>query len=83
MKHCLLVPFDDESFSFTNGFECGQIWQELQNGNDIKKRLSHTCNRNQIRLICEFFNCSFSFEAISEEWDYLTTELNILNKLKK
>lgn len=78
----LLVPFDDESQSFTNGFECGQIWQDLENGKNINQRMTHTINRNQLRLICEFFQYEFSFEAVNEDWDYFTAELNILDKLK-
>lgn len=30
-----LVPFDDESASFVNGFEAGIIWSEMQRGDAI------------------------------------------------
>lgn len=79
----LLVPFDDESHSFTNGFECGQIWQQLETGNDVIKHVTHTINRNQLRKICEFFEYDFSFEFINEDWDYFTAKMNIMDKLTK
>jgi hypothetical protein len=76
-----LMPFDDESESFTNGFECGQMFNTLESGKDIDKKITHTVNRNQLRKMCELFNYEFSFEALNEEWDYFTAKLNILDKI--
>jgi hypothetical protein len=76
----LLMPFIDESESFTNGFECGQIWEKLQfikelnmHGSRIKDYLIHLENSAQIQAICDHFEVKCFITALNEEWANLTT----------
>ena len=71
----LLMPFFDSSESFTNGFECGQIWEKLQNGEKLDKYLVHRCNIEQIKKIAEIFMTKISVRKTSEdEWCTITTK---------
>lgn len=74
MSNTLLMPFIDESESFTNGFECGQIWQRVSEGETFEKQLIHTENRRQIEMICELFGVDYSIKEAEHlpEWSYLT-----------
>jgi hypothetical protein len=68
----LLMPFIDESESFTNGFECGQIWQRISEGETIANQLIHWENAEQIKRICETFGLSCEITQWNETWAYLT-----------
>lgn len=58
-QNTLLMPFLDESESFTNGFECGQIWQRISEGETFEKQLIHTENKEQVEMICRSFGVDF------------------------
>jgi hypothetical protein len=80
MENKLLMPFIDESESFTNGFECGQIWEKLQfikeldmPGSRIKDYLIHLENSAQIQAICDHFEVRCFIAQVSDEWATLTT----------
>lgn len=70
----LLMPFIDESESFTKGFECGQIWELLEAGEMIDNRPCHEENKEQIKMICELFNCNYTLEEAGYGWIYLTVK---------
>lgn len=81
MNNTLLMPFIDESESFTNGFECGQIWEKISQGERLEKYLCHNENEEQIKMICEGFGVEYYFEEAKERgkssiyssgWMYLT-----------
>lgn len=72
MNNTLLMPFIDSSESFTNGFECGQIWQRISEGESFDRQLVHLDNQKQIEMICESFGVGFTIESANEEWAYLT-----------
>ncbi len=73
----IVMPFLDQSNSFTHGFECGQIWQLLGTGKPIVRRLCHTKNQEQIRLMCKRFHYNFLMEKYDHDWSYLTAELDL------
>jgi hypothetical protein len=73
-KNTLLMPFLDESESFTNGFECGQIWQRVSEGETFDKQLIHTENKEQIEMICRSFGVDFGIIEYNETWAYLTVK---------
>lgn len=78
MKPVLLMPFLDESESFTNGFECGRIWQEVNAGETFASYLAHKCNQKQIEMIFEHFGYEYLIVDAGEGWIYLTaTPINI------
>ena len=83
MNNTLLMPFIDESESFTNGFECGQIWEKISQGETLEKYLCHSENEEQIKMICESFGVEYHFEEAREKgkssiystgWLYLTVK---------
>lgn len=71
-KNVLLMPFFDESESFVHGFECGKIWQLIEDGESVEKYLIHTENKKQIELICSTFGLISNIEEYDETWSYLT-----------
>lgn len=73
----LLMPFTDGSEAFTNGFECGQIWEMLKNGESITDRYVHVENRKQIEMICEFYKADYLIMdcPLTEYW----VVLNVLS----
>lgn len=71
-KDILLMPFVDESSSFTNGFECGQIWEEMTQGKEFSKRLVHTENIEQINLMADHFGYVIEVETNCDCWSYIT-----------
>lgn len=73
MSNVLLMSFDDESENFTNGFECGQIWEKLQSAENLDRYLVHTCNIPQIQKIAQVFLTELEIEE-NEEWSYITTK---------
>ena len=80
MENTLLMPFLDESESFTNGFECGQIWQRVSDGESFERCLIHTCNIEQIKLICESFGVLYKIDNSSDsEWSLLSVSSAITN----
>lgn len=75
MSNTLLMPFIDESQSFTHGFECGQIWQRVSDGESFERCLIHSCNTEQIKMICESFGVQFNIQKSSDpEWALLTVK---------
>lgn len=78
MANTLLMPFIDETPSFTNGFECGQVWQRISEGDTIEKQLIHCENIEQIRLICRSFGVECGIDIADDTWAYLTVK-SILN----
>jgi hypothetical protein len=73
MSNTLLMPFIDASESITNGFECGQIWQKISEGESFEKHLIHSENIGQIVKICETFGVSYKLHYSDvEEWSNLT-----------
>ncbi len=74
-KNMLLMPFEDSSESFTNGFECGQIWEKLQSNEKLNGYLIHSCNIKQIKKIAETFMTLITIKETSdEEWSLLYTK---------
>lgn len=75
MENVLLMAFIDESESFVNGFETGQIWEQLKEGMSIEKRACHTSNQEQLKAMCEMFECNYCFEDSEVEgWFWLTVK---------
>lgn len=66
------MPFFDESESFVHGFECGKIWEKIEQGEVFDSHLIHTENIKQIELMCKTFNVDFEISVVNETWSYLT-----------
>lgn len=69
----LLMPFLDESGSFTNGFECGKLWEKMTESVSVEEQLIHSENIEQIKLMCEHFGYEATFQDCEDGcWHYLT-----------
>ena len=64
----ILMPFVDESKSFTHGFECGQIWEWAQNGKVFDNYLFHSKNKIQVNRILKIYSYDFRIELIDTLW---------------
>ena len=72
MNNILLMSFLDESETYVLGFECGQLWEKISNGEVMEDRAIHTKNKQQIIMMCESFGCDFEITDYDEEWCFLT-----------
>ncbi len=73
----LVMSFNDQSNSFTHGFECGQIWEQMKSNKKFDKYLFHINNKEQIEMMCKKFLYTYSIEIIDDTWCYLTGEINL------
>lgn len=71
----LLIPFNDQSKSFTLGFEAGQIYEALTDIHASFGRTVHTCNLGQIRTIVETMGFQMTEEpTIEPEWTNISVK---------
>ena len=77
-QNTLLMPFIDESEMFTLGFECGQVWVKIEEGESLNSYLIHVKNIEQVKLICRTFGIECGIDIVDDTWAYLTTK-SILN----
>lgn len=73
-ENMLMMPFIDGSESYVNGFETGQLWELLNNGELLHNRPCHISNKEQIKMMCDLLNCNYSMEDIDECWFYLNVK---------
>lgn len=71
----MVMPFIDQSDKFCQGFECGQIWEQMKMNKNFDHYLFNVKNKDQIEMMCRRFNYSFMIETMDEWWCYLTAEL--------
>lgn len=66
----LIVSFPDQSASFVNGFEAGQVWSALESGAyDVSNGYQcHEENREVILRIARHFGYSVDFTTSGEGW---------------
>ena len=68
MENELLMPFVDESKSFTHGFESGQIWEWAKNGTTFNNYVFHTVNKSQVEKILILHGYDYYIELIDNTW---------------
>ena len=64
----LLMPFVDESKSFTHGFESGQIWEWAKDGKIFNNYVFHTANKSQAEKILFLHGYDYTIELIDNTW---------------
>ena len=64
----LLMPFVDQSKSFTHGFECGQIWEWAKAGKPFDNYVFHSCNEYQVKRILKLYGYDYRIELIDDGW---------------
>lgn len=68
----LVLKFIDQSTSFTYGFECGLIWQQLKDGKEITRYMVNAENREQIDQIAQAIGKQAYFDEVAVGWLYVT-----------
>lgn len=69
-----VMPFYDQTHSFTHGFECGILWERMTNGEYIGGCMPvHTKNIPQIRLMCQHFGYEIIVKPYDEDWSFIET----------
>ena len=63
-----IMPFINQSKSFTHGFECGQIWEWSKNGRPFDNYVFHTINEIQVIKILRLYGYDFRIELIDNLW---------------
>lgn len=71
-ENILLMPFLDESESFVHGFECGKLWNLMEEGECVERQLIHSTNIKQIEMMADTFGIIADIEIIDGTWAYLT-----------
>lgn len=71
------MPFvgQNDDPKFVNGFECGQIWQQMKTNMPFENYLVHSVNKEQIELMCKRFHYSCFIEKIDDTWSSLTAKI--------
>lgn len=72
MSDTLIMPFIDESKSFTEGFECGMIWGLIKSGECLDNHPIHNVNVEQVKMICETFGADYSITGFCDGWSSLS-----------
>lgn len=67
-EYNLVMPFLDESESYCNGFEVGQFWERMKNGEEIASQPVHAANKKQLRLCCEYYGYESNFTEMDADW---------------
>ena len=69
-----IMPFYDQSKSFTNGFECGIIWERMKLGEEVGGCMPvHNENIPQIRLMCQHFGYELEIKQYDSHWSFVKT----------
>lgn len=74
-KDLMVIDFIDDSINFVHGFECGLIWNKIENGIHLVGYMIHTENSAQVQGICDYFKVHCKIEVCKEPtgWSLLTT----------
>lgn len=78
-KGKMLMPFDDDSKSYANGFACGQIWERLNHADKIEGQYIRCEIIPQVEKMCRRFHYSFTISEAYEDWAILDAELSFEN----
>ena len=66
----LIVRFEDQTSSFTNGYEAGMIWQQMQDAKDVDMTV-HSDNMIVLTDMAMATGYEIEFEATEyDEWLY-------------
>lgn len=63
----LVLAFDTDEPEFTRGFECGQLWEQLDGGYQLEKTI-HTTNVEMAMRIAEARGYDFAATGDDPNW---------------
>ena len=69
-EYGLVVSFDDQSASYVNGFEAGQIHQRMSSGTEAEFDMTvHSANKETLERMAVAYGWSVSFKPTEyQEW---------------
>lgn len=73
----LIMPFLDNSHSFSHGFQCGQVWELINSKYKFNNYLLHTKNIKQVEMMLKRSFYEHSITKIDKYWCYLNAEINL------
>lgn len=78
----LLMEFLNDSDSFCHGFEAGQIWERVKQGDIIEDQPIHKANEEQIRSVMKSYQCEYVIIEIDDHWSLLTMKsaINLIDE---
>lgn len=74
MGNELLMPFLTDSPEFTQGFECGMIWEKIKAGECFDYHPIHTANADQMNLIGEALGAVVEVTPGDDTWSFITVK---------
>lgn len=72
------MPFIDESKSFVHGFECGQIWELINQKYQFLNYIFHKANKKQVEMMCQRSGYKCTIKDIDDTWCGLYAKRNNL-----
>ncbi len=71
--HILVMPFLDDTQSFTNGFKVGQIWERFKLGVQPDTDTIQTSMIEQVRLVAQYYKFDMIVDPTDyDEWTFVT-----------
>ena len=76
--HGLLLPFDCDDPEFVRGFECGHVWTEVRNCEDVAvgPYTMHAANAEMAIRIAEATGRLATSEEVGNEWIQVVFVMN-------
>lgn len=74
----MIMEFIDESENFSNGFECGIIWNRLCMKKKIFEHPVRLDNSAQIQMLCDSVGAKCEITATKDGWALLTVEYKLI-----
>ncbi len=70
-EHTLVFRFDDQSSSFTNGWECGELWKDMENQIEIERTV-HGENLEMIQRMGSKHGYITKLKSLDNGWFHLS-----------
>lgn len=67
-EYSLLMRFLNDSLDFVLGYECGQLWEKMEEKKPIDQNI-HSANVAQIKLMANIHSYRVEFEEYSNDLD--------------
>ncbi len=74
----LQLKFDTDNPDWILGFEAGNLWQRLQNGDTFDHHPFHTANIRIIKRMCTVLGCDYTIDRHDGTWLYLTVKATMV-----
>jgi hypothetical protein len=76
-EYSLLMRFLNDSLDFVLGYECGQLWERMEDKKPIDQNI-HSANVEQIRVMADIHSYRVEFEEYAPALDHKGTYKRLL-----